>query len=378
MNTTNTTNQTNSPNQTNQNMSQIPLACLNRVKRTKVNGAWSARARPLTHQIVEAIVDRSGSMGVLWTSTSQGMDNFLHSQRRIARKKKIKTLFSLTTFDDVAETYYDKVDLASFDLPLLDADKHAMFYPRGFTLLRDTLMHRLCAASRARKELLASMTPAERDDANVGGLILINTDGEDNQSRLFTADNIDEKVTQMKADGFTFTFMAANQDALRTAAAFGIGAGAAITFAPTPQANEACWRSAVANAAAATTTGAHVPYTKLQRDSSCPASAHAVSAPAPPPAHAFPAPPPRPGLNRAQTGLMGHARRCAAGNRLHRPPRFPMHAPGNIVLPLPVIMANNALAAAMPRGPPRFPPARLQRAYGGGGAGGRGVSHGNC
>ena len=365
MSNTNTTNQTNSPNQTNQKMSQIPLACLNRVKRTKVNGAWSARAHPLTHQIVEAIVDRSGSMGVLWTSTSQGMDNFLHSQRRIARKKKIKTLFSLTTFDDVAETYYDKVDLASFDLPLLDADKQKMFYPRGLTLLRDTLMRRLCAASRARKELLASMTPAERADANVGGLILINTDGEDNQSRLFTADNIDEKVTQMKADGFTFTFMAANQDALHTAASFGIGAGAAITFAPTPQANEACWRSAVANAAVATATGAPMPYTKLQRDSSCPApaSAHAVSAPAPPPA----------GLNRAQTGIMGQPRRCHNGNRLHRPPRFPMRATGNLVLPMPAIPAY---AAA---GPPTFPPARIQRAYGGGGGGGgRGVSHGNC
>ena len=316
-------------------------------------------------------------MGVLWTSTSQGMDNFLHSQRRIARKKKIKTLFSLTTFDDVAETYYEKVDLATFNLPLLDADKQRMFYPRGLTLLRDTLMRRLCAASRARKELLASMTPAERADANVGGLILINTDGQDNQSRLFTADNIDEKVTQMKADGFTFTFMAANQDAIRTAASFGIGAGAAITFAPTPQANEACWRSAVANAAVATTTGAHVPYTKLQRDSSCPApaSAHAVSAPAPPPRTAPPRmPPPPAGLLRAQPGL-GHPRRCLNGNRLHRPARFPMHATGNLVLPMPVIMANNALAAAMPRGPPRFPPARIQRAAGGGG---RGVSHGNC
>jgi len=354
----NTTNQT---NKTNQIMSQIPLSCLNRVKRTKVNGAWSARSSPLTHQIVEAIVDRSGSMGVLWTSTSQGMDFFLHSQRRIAREKKIKTLFSLTTFDDVADTYYEKVDLASFNLPLLDADKHAMFYPRGFTLLRDTLMRRLCAASRARKELLASMTPAERAGANVGGLILINTDGEDNQSRLFTADNIDEKVTQMKADGFTFTFMAANQDALRTAASFGIGAGAAITFAPTPQANEACWRSAVANAAAATTTGAHVPYTKLQRDSSAPAAAT-------PPRTA----PARPGLHRAQTGIMGQPRRCHNGNRLHRPARFPMHATGNLVLPMPAIPALAAMA------PPRFPPARIQRAYGGGGGGGRGVSHGNC
>ena len=155
MSNTNTTNQT---NQTNQNMSQIPLACLNRVKRTKVNGACSARSSPLTHQIVDASVDRSGSMGVLWTSTSQGMDKFLHSQRRIARKKKIKTLFSLTTFDDVAETYYDKVDLASFDLPLLDADKHAMFYPRGLPLL-----HRRHARVD-RRATLATAQVLERSD----------------------------------------------------------------------------------------------------------------------------------------------------------------------------------------------------------------------
>jgi len=359
MSNTNTTNQTNQTNQTNPNMSQIPLACLNRVKRTKVNGAWSARAHPLTHQIVEAIVDRSGSMGVLWTSTSQGMDNFLHSQRRVAREKKIKTIFSLTTFDDTAETYYDKVDLASFNLPLLDADKQKMFYPRGMTLLRDTLMHRLCAAARARKELLASMTPAERANANVGGLILINTDGQDNQSRLFTADNIDEKVTQMKADGFTFTFMAANQDAIRTAASFGIGAGAAITFAPTAQANEACWRSAVANAAVATATGAQIPYTQLQRDTSAPAAMHVPqSAPA------------RPAMVRAQTGAAyAAARRCHNGNRLHRPAQFPMAPTGNLILPMPAIPA---VAAA---GPPLFPPARIQRAYGGGG---RGCSSGYC
>ncbi len=361
MSNTNTTNQTNQTNSPNQNMSQIPLACLNRVKRTKVNGVWSARARPLTHQIVEAIVDRSGSMGNLWASTSQGMDNFLHSQRRIAREKKINTTFSLTTFDDTAETYYDKVDLASFNLPLLDADKQKMFYPRGMTLLRDTLMKRLCAASRARKELLASMTPAERAGAHVGGLILINTDGQDNQSRLFTAANIDEKVTQMKADGFTFTFMAANQDAIRTAATFGIGAGAAITFAPTPQANEACWRSATANAAVASATGAQVPYTQLQRDSSAPAAA---SAPQTAPA--------RPAMARAQTGAAYAAvRRCRNGNRLHRPAQFPMAPAGNLILPLPAIPA---FAAA---GLPPYPPARIQRTFGGGG-GGRGVSHGNC
>jgi len=168
-------------------MSQNPLACLNRVKRVKINGAWTARpAEPFTHLILEAVVDRSGSMGNLWTSTSQGMDNFLHSQRRLARDTGIKTTFSLTTFDDTAETYFDKVNLATFDLPLLDAAKQKMFYPRGMTLLVDTLMQRLCAASRTRNELLASMTPAERQNANIGGLILINTDGQDNQSRLFT------------------------------------------------------------------------------------------------------------------------------------------------------------------------------------------------
>jgi len=331
-------------------MSQNPLACLNRVKRVKINGAWTARpAEPFTHLILEAVVDRSGSMGNLWTSTSQGMDNFLHSQRRLARDTGIKTTFSLTTFDDTAETYFDKVNLATLDLPLLDAAKQKMFYPRGMTLLVDTLMQRLCAASRTRNELLASMTPAERQDANIGGLILINTDGQDNQSRLFTSENIKEKITKMMGEGFTFTFMAANQDAISTAATFGIGAGAAITYTPTPQANAECWRSAVANARQ-TSTGVTTSYTQVQRDASAPSTA-----------------PPRPALGaRAQTGIGAH--RCLYGARLHRAARFPMPAAGNFMLPLPALPATGA-----PPFPP--PPRGLWR---GGGGGGRGHSGGHC
>jgi len=336
-------------------MSQTPLACLNRVKRVKINGAWTARpeASLFTHLIVEAVVDRSGSMGNLWTSTSQGMDNFLHSQRRLARSAGIKTTFSLTTFDDTAETYFDKVNLATLDLPLLDAAKQKMFYPRGMTLLVDTLMQRLCAASRTRNELLASMTPAERQNANIGGLILINTDGQDNQSRIFTSENIKDKITKMKGDGFTFMFMAANQDAIGTAATFGIGAGAAITYTPTPQANAECWRSAVANARQ-TSTGVTTSYTQVQRDASAPSTAPPFAAP------------PRPALGaRAQTGIGAH--RCHYGARLHRPAQFPMPSAGNLVLPLPV----HALSPFPPPFPP--PPPGLRRA-----GGVRGHSGGHC
>jgi len=259
-----------------------PLSCLCHVKRA-ANGVRPDA--PPAFVILEVVADRSGSMATLGDVPAAGLLNFMKQHQTLAQHHEAKTLFTLTTFDDVSETPIDAVDMRTWLCPSPPAVAQ-MIYPRGLTRLIDTFMERLHALERRllrhRQQLprkVASLHP------KIVAILLVITDGQDNMSQTFTAADLNKRVQAAKRKGISVLFMGANQDAIRTAATFGVAAGDALTFGATPRAAGAAFRAATQATYRGVSSG-HAPsaptFTQAHRQSSAPVT----YTPAPPPAAA--------------------------------------------------------------------------------------------
>lgn len=254
------------------------LSCLSHVKR----GQDTARPDvPASLVIIEAVVDRSGSMASLGTVPATGVMDFIKQHQTLARRNKTKTLFTLTTFDDTAETPIDAVDMRSWLRPSPTALAQ-MVYPRGLTRLIDTFMERLHALERRLVRFNRGLSRQVRAlKPKVVAILLVITDGQDNMSERFTAADLNKRVKAAKRKGISVLFLGANQDAISTAATFGVAAGAALTFGATPQAAGAAFQAATQVTYRCAQSGggggghansAPAPaFSQRQRDSSAPA-----------------------------------------------------------------------------------------------------------
>lgn len=167
---------------------------------------------------VTVILDRSGSMEGIASDVIGGFNQFLTTQQRQPGDCRL----TLVQFDD----HYEVVYLAR---PIADASRLTAktFEPRGSTALLDA-MGRTIDATGAR---LATLAEAERPNRV---LLVIITDGEENASVEYTRDRVFEMISsQQDVYGWSFLFLAANQDAIAAAAAVGIGAQQSLNFAAT-------------------------------------------------------------------------------------------------------------------------------------------------
>ena len=148
------------------------------------------------------VTDRSGSMQNIAEATIAGYNKFIREQK--AEEGEARVTF--TQFDDIYEVVYQGRDLR--EVPELTA---ATFQPRGGTALLD-------AIGRTLDEQLKRIT-AEKWAELV--IVQIITDGQENQSRTYTADRIKGMIQTAQNLGVEFIFQAANQDAFATARDYG-------------------------------------------------------------------------------------------------------------------------------------------------------------
>ena len=266
----------------------MTLSCLSHVKR--VSGGARPDTPPLT-VILEAVVDRSGSMASLGQVPATGVMEFIQTHQKLARRTGTKTLFSLTTFDDVAETPINEVDLRRW-LCVSPIGLAIMVSPRGLTRLVDTFMERLHSLERRVKAVHAGFTRQVRAlRPKTVAILLVITDGQDNMSQTFTAADLNKRVRLARNKGISVIFMGANQDAISTAATYGVAAGAALTFGASPAtaaaafqaATQVTYRAAQSGGGGGGGAGGHAnsapAFTQRQRDSSAPAAPAAPAAP---------------------------------------------------------------------------------------------------
>ena len=99
-------------------------------------------------------------------------------------------------------------------------------------------------------------------------VLVIQTDGAENSSCLFTSSKIKAMVEERQGLGWTVMYMAANLDAVSTGAALGVSAAQTISYHQASRSSEV-WR-ATTNCVARARTGDSADYTQAEREmSSC-------------------------------------------------------------------------------------------------------------
>jgi hypothetical protein len=159
-----------------------------------------------------AIIDRSGSMATIAPDAIGGFNTFLADQKTVPGEARM----TLALFDDRFEYVYKAQPLVSAE-PLTDKT----FVPRGGTALLD-------AIGRTLNEQGARI---KGDGWAEKVIVCILTDGGENQSREFKRDQIQTMVKHAEAHGWSFVFLAANQDAFAAGASYGISAAHTMSFA---------------------------------------------------------------------------------------------------------------------------------------------------
>jgi len=162
---------------------------------------------------VSFLLDRSGSMEPIRGDVIGGFNQFLREQQA----QSCTCRMTLVQFDSQApfEVIADGVDVR--ELPALDA---SCYCPRGGTPLLDALGHLIDHAERRARG---------RDEDAV---IVVFTDGQENASHHWTRSALFERIDGLRARGFSFVFMGANQDSYCEAGSLGIGAANTSNWRP--------------------------------------------------------------------------------------------------------------------------------------------------
>jgi len=163
------------------------------------------------------LLDRSGSMESMASDVIGGFNSFLAAQTADGQD----ALITLVQFD--SENSHEVLANAAAlgGVSRLDANT---FLPRGGTPLYDAIGHLVADATIRSEARVSEKTPAEDI------LLVIFTDGQENQSIEYTRQNIFDLISRKEEAGWTFVFMGANQDVYAETNQIGIKAGNAQAF----------------------------------------------------------------------------------------------------------------------------------------------------
>lgn len=165
------------------------------------------------------VLDRSGSMQSVRSSTIEGFNKFLSQQKEIEGKCDV----SLYQFNTTFETIYKNRDIQ--EVPNLT---EKTFVPNGFTALLDAIGNTINLLGNDLRNTAEKNRPEKV-------FFVIQTDGEENSSKEFTRDKIFEMIKhQTDKYNWKFVFLGANQDAIQVGMSYGIAAGASLTYSSTP------------------------------------------------------------------------------------------------------------------------------------------------
>ena len=161
------------------------------------------------------ILDRSGSMSGLESDTIGGFNGMLAQHR----SEGGDVLVSTVLFDHENEVIHDRVRVA--DVPTLTSKE---YYTRGCTALLDAMGDGIRHIKNVHKY-------ARPEDRPARTMFIITTDGMENSSTRYTADQVRAMVKQQEEAGWEFVFLGANIDAVQVAGGLGIRAENAVEFA---------------------------------------------------------------------------------------------------------------------------------------------------
>lgn len=176
------------------------------------------------------LLDRSGSMESMKGDVIGGFNDFLRTQRETAGRARM----TFVQFDsqDPQDTVCDAARLE--EVPELTA---ARFQPRGGTPLLDAtaeLIERVLGRQAKRKAL---------GKATEEIVFMTITDGEENQSRKTSLDQVQKLIAAGKEDGWNFVFLGAGLDAYADAHRLGYDVDSVQAFAANGDGAKLMWSS---------------------------------------------------------------------------------------------------------------------------------------
>lgn len=161
------------------------------------------------------ILDRSGSMCGLESDTIGGFNSLIEKQK----KQEGTAYVSTVLFDDMSEVLHDRVPLDRIE-PLTDRD----YTVRGCTALLDAIGGAIHHIGNIHKY-------ARPEDVPEHTMFIIITDGMENASRIYLAEDVKRKIERQKEKyGWEFLFIGANIDAVATAKKYGISEDRAVDY----------------------------------------------------------------------------------------------------------------------------------------------------
>jgi Mg-chelatase subunit ChlD len=183
---------------------------------------------PLTH--IYFLLDRSGSMATMASDVIGGFNSFLADQINDGDD----AVLTLIQFDST-----DPHEVLTNATPLREVAQlsAATFLPRGGTPLYDAMGHAI-ADAKIRLESVKS-----KNEGSETIIFVTFTDGEENRSVEYTREDIFRLVDRHQAEGWTFVFLGANQDAYAAGGAVGIGGGSTQNFRADGQGSTAAFES---------------------------------------------------------------------------------------------------------------------------------------
>lgn len=156
---------------------------------------------------VSFVLDETGSMQCVKQQTISGFNEYVDTLKKERGSNNIK--FTLTQFNSSRiKVVYDGIALDDV-VPLNDDS----YRPSDLTPLYDAI----------GKTISALEGNLGKKKANV--LVVIQTDGQENASSEYTQQNIFQLISKKKAEGWTFAFLGADQDAWLASQQIGISRG---------------------------------------------------------------------------------------------------------------------------------------------------------
>lgn len=155
---------------------------------------------------IVVVIDKSGSMGTLANDVIGGYNSFLDEQIKNEIDANVSTLFF-----DTSLNWYER------DVPLASAKKlnRDSYVPFGGTALNDAIL---------RANAVLDFKSPER------AVVVIITDGEENSSREAQPGAAKTAILNMQSKDYRVVFLAANQDAFKTGANYGVRQDAISNF----------------------------------------------------------------------------------------------------------------------------------------------------
>jgi hypothetical protein len=161
-----------------------------------------------------SILDRSGSMAGLEKDTIGGYNSFIGAQAKLPGEVQVSTIL----FDDRYEVLYSN---ESVDKAILNETNYTT---RGSTALLD-------AVGKTILDVGARLASTKEEDRPEKVIFVITTDGQENASKEFTHQKINEMIThQRDVYKWEFVFFGANIETNIVASELGIDADKAHSY----------------------------------------------------------------------------------------------------------------------------------------------------